>query len=100
MSPPRTDVAPSIKVDDLFTIEPLSFDSNVATDKCTMCVDCEDLCDILEEILNTLNDPDIPSTPERLRLVNLIQWTALKCFRKSIRLQNQELKIISRRSRD
>ncbi|GFS59788.1 hypothetical protein TNIN_410501 [Trichonephila inaurata madagascariensis] len=36
--------------------------------------------------------PDIPSMPERLRLVNLIQWTALKCSRKSIRLQNQEFK--------
>ncbi|GFU97068.1 hypothetical protein TNCV_3347141 [Trichonephila clavipes] len=63
--------------------------ANDKIDKCATCVDCEDLCDILEEILDTLSDPD---TPERLRLVNLIQWTALKCSRKSIRLQNQEFK--------
>ncbi|GFY39220.1 hypothetical protein TNIN_386541 [Trichonephila inaurata madagascariensis] len=70
-------------------------DANVATaylDKCTTCVECEDLCDVLEEILLTLNDPDLENTPERLRLINLIQWTALKCSRKSIRLQNQEFK--------
>ncbi|GFS30942.1 hypothetical protein TNIN_443561 [Trichonephila inaurata madagascariensis] len=91
MSASRTDVASSIKVSDLFTNEPLSFDANVATaylDKCTTCVECEDLCDVLEEILLTLNDPDIENTPERL--INLIQWTALKCSRKSIRLQNQD----------
>ncbi|GFY73979.1 hypothetical protein TNIN_90541 [Trichonephila inaurata madagascariensis] len=106
MSAPRTDVASSIKVGDLFSNEPLSFDANVATahlDKCTTCVECEDVCDILEEILNTLNDPDITSTPERLRLINLIQWTALKCSRKSIRLQNQEfreyIKVIERLNR-
>ncbi|GFV98162.1 nucleic-acid-binding protein from transposon X-element [Trichonephila clavipes] len=87
MSASRTDVASSIKVGDLFTLEPLSFDANAANayiDKCATCVDSEDLCDILEEILDTLSDPDLPNTPERLRLVNLIQWTALKCSRKSI----------------
>ncbi|GFU96928.1 hypothetical protein TNCV_483681 [Trichonephila clavipes] len=95
MSAPRTDVASSIKVGDLFTLEPLSFDANAANDyieKCTTCVDSEDLCDILEEIVDTLSDPDLPNTPDRLRLVNLIQWTALKCSRKSIRLQNKEFK--------
>ncbi|GFV11790.1 hypothetical protein TNCV_977791 [Trichonephila clavipes] len=38
MSAPRTDVASSIKVGDLFTLEPLSFDANAANDyieKCT-----------------------------------------------------------------
>ncbi|GFW98323.1 RNA-directed DNA polymerase from mobile element jockey [Trichonephila clavipes] len=95
MSAPRTDVASSIKVGDLFTLEPLSFNANTANDyidKCATCVDSEDLCDILEEILDTLSDPDTPNTPERLMLVNLIQWTALKCSRKSIRLQNKEFK--------
>ncbi|GFS33509.1 hypothetical protein TNIN_274221 [Trichonephila inaurata madagascariensis] len=95
MSASRTDVASSIKVSDLFSDEPLSFDANVATaylDKCTTCVECEDLCDVLEEILLTLNDPNIDNTPERLRLINVIQWTALKCSRKSIRLQNKEFK--------
>ncbi|GFU08814.1 hypothetical protein TNCV_991581 [Trichonephila clavipes] len=94
MSTHRTDVAPSIKEGDLFTLEPLSFDANAANDKldkCTTCVDCDYLCDILEEILDTLSNPDTPYTPERLRLVNLIQWTSLKYSRKSIRLQNQEL---------
>ncbi|GFT34394.1 RNA-directed DNA polymerase from mobile element jockey [Trichonephila clavipes] len=61
-------------------------------DKCATCVDSEDLCDILKEILDTLSDPELPNTPERLRLVNLIQWTALKCSRKSIQLQNKEFK--------
>ncbi|GFW84504.1 hypothetical protein TNCV_456851 [Trichonephila clavipes] len=92
MSTPRTDVASSVKVGDLFTLELLSIDANAADDyidKCSTCVDSEDLCDILEDILDTLSDPD---TPERLRLVNLIQWTALKCSRKSIRLQNKEFK--------
>ncbi|GFY52080.1 hypothetical protein TNIN_27021 [Trichonephila inaurata madagascariensis] len=40
----KTDVASSIKVGDLFTNEPLSFNANVATahlDKCTTCVECE-----------------------------------------------------------
>ncbi|GFY53308.1 hypothetical protein TNIN_5991 [Trichonephila inaurata madagascariensis] len=90
MSASRTDVASSIKVSDLFSNEPLSFDVNVATahlDKCNTCVECEELCDVLEEILLTLNDPSIDNTPERLRLINVIQWTALKCSRKSIRLQ-------------
>ncbi|GFY08582.1 hypothetical protein TNCV_810151 [Trichonephila clavipes] len=95
MSAPRTDVASSIKVGDLFTLEPMSFDAIAATehlDKCTTCIESEDLCDVLEEILVTLDDPDLPNTPERLRLVNSIQWTALKCSRKSIRLQNKEFK--------
>ncbi|GFX52703.1 hypothetical protein TNCV_3980061 [Trichonephila clavipes] len=67
MSAPRTDVASSIKVGDLFTLEPLSFDAiaaNEYTDKCTTCIESEDLCDILEEILDTLSDPDLPNTPE------------------------------------
>ncbi|GFY49145.1 hypothetical protein TNIN_469851 [Trichonephila inaurata madagascariensis] len=95
MSTSRTDAASSIKVGYLFTNEPLSFEANVATahlDKCTTCVECEDLCDVLEEIFLTLNDPDVENTPERLRLINLIQWTVLKCSSKSIRLQNQEFK--------
>ncbi|GFV79720.1 hypothetical protein TNCV_1725451 [Trichonephila clavipes] len=62
------------------------------TKKCTTCIESEDLCDVLEEILVTLDDPDMPNTPERLRLVNSVQWTALKCSRKSIRLQNKEFK--------
>ncbi|GFT55626.1 nucleic-acid-binding protein from transposon X-element [Trichonephila clavipes] len=61
-------------------------------DKCTTCIESEELCDVLEEILVTLDDPDMPNTPERLRLVNSVQWTALKCSRKSIRLQNKEFK--------
>ncbi|GFW38608.1 RNA-directed DNA polymerase from mobile element jockey [Trichonephila clavipes] len=95
MSAPRTDVASSIKVGDLFTSEPLTFDAIAANeylDKCTTCIESEDLCDVLEEILVTLDDPDMPNTPERLRLVNSVQWTALKCSRKSIRLQNKEFK--------
>ncbi|GFX31501.1 nucleic-acid-binding protein from transposon X-element [Trichonephila clavipes] len=95
MSAPRTDVASSIKVGDFFTLEPMSFDAIAANDyleKCTTCIESEDLCDVLEEILVTLDDPDLPNTPERLRLVNSIQWTALKCSRKSIRLQNKEFK--------
>ncbi|GFT89492.1 probable RNA-directed DNA polymerase from transposon X-element [Trichonephila clavipes] len=95
MSAPRTDVASSIKVGDLFTLEPLTFDAiaaNAYLDKCTTCIESEDLCDVLEEILVTLDDPDMPNTPERLRLVNSVQWTALKCSRKSIRLQNKEFK--------
>ncbi|GFX69505.1 RNA-directed DNA polymerase from mobile element jockey [Trichonephila clavipes] len=95
MSAPRTDVSSSIKVGDLFTLELLSFDAIAANeylDKCTTCIESEDLCDVLEEILVTLDDPDLPNMPERLRLVNSIQWTALKCSRKSIRLQNKEFK--------
>ncbi|GFY31961.1 hypothetical protein TNCV_2620981 [Trichonephila clavipes] len=95
MSAPRTDVASSIKVGDLFTSEPLTFDAiaaNAYLDKCTTCIESEELCDVLEEILVTLDDPDLPNTPERLRLVNSVQWTALKCSRKSIRLQNKEFK--------
>ncbi|GFU83994.1 probable RNA-directed DNA polymerase from transposon X-element [Trichonephila clavipes] len=95
MSAPRTDVASSIKVGDLFTFEPLSFDAIAANDymdKCTTCIESEELCDVLEEILVTLDDPDMPNTPERLRLVNSVQWTALKCSRKSIRLQNKKFK--------
>ncbi|GFX28830.1 nucleic-acid-binding protein from transposon X-element [Trichonephila clavipes] len=101
MSAPRTDVASSIEVSDFFTLEPLQFDVMEATDyieKCTTCIESEDLCDILEEILVTLDDvhSDVPNTPERLRLVNLVQWTALKCSRRSIRLQNTEFKLYVR----
>ncbi|GFX04417.1 hypothetical protein TNCV_3975631 [Trichonephila clavipes] len=73
----------------------MTFDAIAANDyleKCTTCIESEDLCDVLEEILVTLDDPDLPNTPERLRLVNSVQWTALKCSRKSIRLQNKEFK--------
>ncbi|GFV34996.1 hypothetical protein TNCV_4053141 [Trichonephila clavipes] len=64
LSASRTDVAPSIEVSDLFTLEPLSFDVMAATDyidNCTTCTESEDLC-------------------------------ALKCSRRSIRLQNAEFK--------
>ncbi|GFS66908.1 hypothetical protein TNCV_4561661 [Trichonephila clavipes] len=43
------------------------------------------------KILDSLSEPDTPNTPERLRLVNLTQWTALECS-KSIRLQIKEFK--------
>ncbi|GFX97572.1 hypothetical protein TNCV_2841321 [Trichonephila clavipes] len=97
MSASRTDVASSIEVSDLFTIEPLSFDVMAATDyidNCTTCAESEDLCGILDEILYTLEDVDaeVANTPERLRLVNFVQWAALKCSRRSIRLQNAEFK--------
>ncbi|GFV32495.1 nucleic-acid-binding protein from transposon X-element [Trichonephila clavipes] len=97
MSASRTDVASSIEVSDLFTLEPLSFDVMAATDyidNCTTCAESEDLCGILDEILYTLEDVDaeVAITPERLRLVNLVQWAALKCSRRSIRLQNAEFK--------
>ncbi|GFW56186.1 hypothetical protein TNCV_4628161 [Trichonephila clavipes] len=97
MSASRTDVASSIEVSDLFTLEPLSFDVMAATDyidNCTTCAESEDLCGVLDEILFTLEDVDAEAqiTPERLRLVNLVQWAALKCSRRSIRLQNAEFK--------
>ncbi|GFV89586.1 hypothetical protein TNCV_994181 [Trichonephila clavipes] len=49
---------------------------------------------LADEILFTLEDVDAEAqiTPERLRLVNLVQWAALKCSRRSIRLQNAEFK--------
>ncbi|GFV11011.1 hypothetical protein TNCV_568071 [Trichonephila clavipes] len=97
MSASRTDVASSIEVSDLFTLEPMSFDVMAATeyiDNCTTCAESEDLCGVLDEILFTLEDVDAEAqiTPERLRLVNLVQWAALKCSRRSIRLQNAEFK--------
>ncbi|GFS63762.1 hypothetical protein TNCV_1127981 [Trichonephila clavipes] len=69
MSASRTDVASSIEVSDLFTLEPLSFDVMAATDfidNCTTCTESEDLCGILDEILYTLEDVDaeINSTPK------------------------------------
>ncbi|GFS85341.1 uncharacterized protein TNCV_75731 [Trichonephila clavipes] len=86
MSALRTDVAPSIEVSDFFTHEPLYFDVMANTErieKCTTCMESEDLLDILDEILITLEDvnAEVANTPERLRLVNLVQWTALKCSR-------------------
>ncbi|GFV39234.1 hypothetical protein TNCV_4474601 [Trichonephila clavipes] len=53
-------------------------------DNCTTCAESEDLCGVLDEILFTLEDVDAEAqiTPERLRLVNLVQWAALKCSRK------------------
>ncbi|GFW38618.1 hypothetical protein TNCV_3879871 [Trichonephila clavipes] len=97
MSASRTDVASSVEVSDLFTLEPMSFDVMAATDlidNCTTCAESEDLCGVLDEILFTLEDCDTEAqiTPERLRLVNLVQWAALKCSRRSIRLQNAEFK--------
>ncbi|GFW10050.1 RNA-directed DNA polymerase from mobile element jockey [Trichonephila clavipes] len=97
MSASRTDVASSIEVSDLFTLEPMSFDVMAATEyieNCTTCAESEDLCGVLDEILFTLEDVDAEAqiTPERLRLVNLVQWAALKCSRRSIRLQNAEFK--------
>ncbi|GFS63757.1 nucleic-acid-binding protein from transposon X-element [Trichonephila clavipes] len=97
MSASRTDVASSIEVSDLFTLEPLSFDVMAATDfidNCTTCAESADLCGILDEILYTLEDLDaeVANTPERLKLVNLVIWTALKCSRRSIRPQNAEFK--------
>ncbi|GFX41523.1 nucleic-acid-binding protein from transposon X-element [Trichonephila clavipes] len=82
MSAPRTDVAPSIEVSDLFTLEPLCLDAMAATnyiDNCTTCTESEDLCGILDEILYTLEDVDaeVANTPERLRLVNLVQEVEL-----------------------
>ncbi|GFV05261.1 hypothetical protein TNCV_224741 [Trichonephila clavipes] len=93
----RTDVASSIEVSDLFTLEPLSFDVMAATEyieNCTTCTESEDLCGILDEILYTLEDVDSETdiTLERLKMVNLVMWTALKCSRRSIRLQNAEFK--------
>ncbi|GFT94153.1 nucleic-acid-binding protein from transposon X-element [Trichonephila clavipes] len=97
MSASRTDVASSVEVSDLFTLEPMSFDVMAATEyieNCTTCAESEDLCGVLDEILFTLEDVDAEAqiTPERLRLVNLVQWAALKCSRRSIRLQNAEFK--------
>ncbi|GFV58227.1 nucleic-acid-binding protein from transposon X-element [Trichonephila clavipes] len=97
MSASRTDVASSVEVSDLFTLDPVSFDVMAATeyiDNCTTCAESEDLCGVLDEILFTLEDVDAEAqiTPERLRLVNLVQWAALKCSQRSIRLQNAEFK--------
>ncbi|GFY32010.1 RNA-directed DNA polymerase from mobile element jockey [Trichonephila clavipes] len=97
MSASRTDVASSVEVSDLFTLDPMSFDVMAATeyiDNCTTCAESEDLCGVLDEILFTLEDVDAEAqiTPERLRLVNLVQWAALKCSRRSIRLQNAKFK--------
>ncbi|GFT30640.1 nucleic-acid-binding protein from transposon X-element, partial [Trichonephila clavipes] len=97
MSASRTDVASSVEVSDLFSLETMSFDVMAATDlidNCTTCAESEDLCGVLDEILFTLEDVDAEAqiTPERLRLVNLVQWAALKCSRRSIRLQNAEFK--------
>ncbi|GFY16046.1 RNA-directed DNA polymerase from mobile element jockey [Trichonephila clavipes] len=100
MSASRTDVASSVEVSDLFSLETMSFDVMAATDlidNCTTCAESEDLCGVLDEILFTLEDVDAEAqiTPERLRLVNLVQWAALKCSRRSIRLQNAEFKSTS-----
>ncbi|GFT94732.1 RNA-directed DNA polymerase from mobile element jockey [Trichonephila clavipes] len=97
MSATRTDVASSVEVSALFALETMSFDVMAATDlidNCTTCAESEDLCGVLDEILFTLEDVDAEAqiTPERLRLVNLVQWAALKCSRRSIRLQNAEFK--------
>ncbi|GFW80280.1 RNA-directed DNA polymerase from mobile element jockey [Trichonephila clavipes] len=73
----------SIEVSDLFTLEPLSLMLWQDYDNCTTCAESEDLCGVLDEILFTLEDVDAEAqiTPERLRLVNLVQWAALKCSR-------------------
>ncbi|GFW50071.1 hypothetical protein TNCV_2316531 [Trichonephila clavipes] len=89
----RSDVA-STKVGDMFTTDPFYFDAvraNSKLEKCITCAECEDLCDALEDILDTLHKPD-NNTPERLRVINEVQWIALKCSRKSPKLQCQEFK--------
>ncbi|GFU03268.1 hypothetical protein TNCV_2721471 [Trichonephila clavipes] len=89
----RSDVA-STKVSDMFTTDPFCFDAvraNAKLDNCSTCAECEDLCDALEDILDALHKPD-NNTPERLRVINEVQWIALKCSRKSTKLQCQEFK--------
>ncbi|GFT71880.1 hypothetical protein TNCV_2346931 [Trichonephila clavipes] len=75
MSASRTDVASSVEVSDLFSLETMSFDVMAATDlidNCTTCAESEDLCGVLDEILFTLEDVDAEAqiTPERLRLLS------------------------------
>ncbi|GFT64524.1 hypothetical protein TNCV_705691 [Trichonephila clavipes] len=52
--------------------------ANAKLDNCSTCAECEDLCDALEDILDALHKPD-NNTPERLRVINEVQWIALKC---------------------
>ncbi|GFW35974.1 hypothetical protein TNCV_1928021 [Trichonephila clavipes] len=76
------------------TTDPFCFDAvraNAKLDNCSTCAECEDLCDALEDILDALHKPD-NNTPERLRVINEVQWIALKCSRKSTKLQCQEFK--------
>ncbi|GFX49993.1 nucleic-acid-binding protein from transposon X-element [Trichonephila clavipes] len=78
----------------MFTTDPFCFDgvrANSKLEKCSTCAECEDLCDALEDILDALHKPD-NNTPERLRVINEVQWIALKCSRKSTKLQCQEFK--------
>ncbi|GFT14143.1 nucleic-acid-binding protein from transposon X-element, partial [Trichonephila clavipes] len=77
MSASRTDVASSVEVSDLFSLETMSFDVMAATDlidNCTTCAESEDLCGVLDEILFTLEDVDAEAqiTPERLRLLSFL----------------------------
>ncbi|GFW34270.1 hypothetical protein TNCV_2162491 [Trichonephila clavipes] len=98
MSASRTDVASSVEVSDLFTLEPMSFDVMAATDLIDNCTTCAESGGFCAEFSTRYSSPSKTATqkhkitPERLRLVNLVQWAALKCSRRSIRLQNAEFK--------
>ncbi|GFY55833.1 hypothetical protein TNIN_26181 [Trichonephila inaurata madagascariensis] len=57
------------------------------------CSECEDFIDTLEDIIDTLRKTDgVLEDVQKLRLVNEVQFVALKVSRKSIRLQNHEFK--------
>ncbi|GFY62690.1 hypothetical protein TNIN_178581 [Trichonephila inaurata madagascariensis] len=95
MSATKTDVASSL-VSTLFSLEPLSFDVAKAydtLDHIATCSECEDFIDTLEEIIETLRKSDgALNDVNKLRLINEVQFVALKVSRKSIRLQNREFK--------
>ncbi|GFY51709.1 hypothetical protein TNIN_21491 [Trichonephila inaurata madagascariensis] len=95
MSETRTDVA-STPVSTLFSLEPLSFDVAKAyetLDHIATCSECEDFIDTLEDIIDTLRKTDgALDDVQKLRLINEVQFVALKVSRKSIRLQNREIK--------
>ncbi|GFY69438.1 nucleic-acid-binding protein from transposon X-element, partial [Trichonephila inaurata madagascariensis] len=83
MSATKTDVASTL-VNTLFSLEPLSFDVAKAF---------EDFIDTLEDIIDTLRKTDgALDNVNKLRLMNRVQFVALKVSRKSIRLQNREFK--------
>ncbi|GFY46678.1 RNA-directed DNA polymerase from mobile element jockey [Trichonephila inaurata madagascariensis] len=93
MSETRTDVASTL-VSTLFSLEPLSFDVAKAyetLDHIAACSECEDFIDALEDIIDTLRKTDgALEDVHKLRLINEVQFVALKVSRKSIRLQNRE----------
>ncbi|GFY75867.1 hypothetical protein TNIN_433071 [Trichonephila inaurata madagascariensis] len=95
MSATKTDVASTL-VSTLFSLEPLSFDVAKAydtLDHIATCSECEDFIDTLEEIIDTLRKTDgALDNVNKLRLINEVQFVALKVSRKSIRLQNREFK--------